>query len=118
MPRRQPKIARGNWVLTNSVTHFLGEPFPIKVYTFRTQSGFKAVMQKDPSHRPFTEPYTARIVTPDGEPARYTTSDGTTYGCMILHVNLPEAKRTVQENVRLAEIYARQNPGQPEPTSR
>lgn len=98
-------IAPGRWITSQETTSLMGASHSLKIYTFHAKSGYTAVMKKEP-RLAAAEPYTARITDPQGRPAEYLANDGRRISGMTLHLNLKDAKLTVQENVHRAEHLA------------
>ena len=97
--------ASGKWTSSQETVSFVGLPYTVRTYTFRAESGFTAVMKKE-MNGPRKETYTARITDPAGRPAEYVSEDGRHITGMELHLNLREAKLTVEENVHRADRLA------------
>lgn len=88
--------AKGKWHAETRATPYDETE---KIYTFHADSGFTAVMTK-PGHR--HNPYHCVIKNPQGNLAVYVNDDGRRITGMEIHLNLPDAKTTVQE--RLLEL--------------
>lgn len=98
----------GKWTTSHDTT-LIGPAASPKIYTFHAKSGYTAVMEKAPGP-PAAQPYTARILNPQGHPADYLADDGRRASGMTLHLRLKDAKLTVQENVHRAEQLAKDAP--------
>ena len=114
MTEQPPPVAPGKWTTAHETQDFMGEVHKTKVYIFHAKSGHTAVMRKEPG-RPNTKPFTAQIKDPQNQLAQYLAHDGRRVSSMTLHLNLRDAKLTVQENVHRAEQLAADTESTPVP---
>lgn len=97
--------AQGTWTRSEETSDFHGVTETVRVHTFRAQSGFTAAMRRpNPAKR--NEPYTASVTSPEGRQAEWDSQNGYRCNSMTMHLNLAEAKLTVEENVHRAEQLA------------
>ena len=94
--------AKGRWTRTERTLTHHGPPEKESLHTFQAEIGFTALMTK--TGRSPRTPYHCVIRTPEGGPAEYVSPQGNRITGMWLHLNLKDAKKTVQERVRELEL--------------
>ena len=95
--------AKGRWTKKTNTLTYLCASDKVDVHTFTADSGYKAVMKRTPGHR--KEPYTAEIHGLDGHIAARINQNGHRVTGMTMHLNLKDAKETVEEAVHQVEEH-------------
>ena len=96
--------ATGRWTNERTTVHHPAASETVDVHTFTNPSGYTAVMKHTRGSR--MEPYTAEIRGPDGHIASRMNEDGHRTTGMTIHLNLKDAKTTVEEAVHQVEQQA------------
>ena len=96
--------AKGRWTKTVRADQYLLATERVEVHTFTAASGYTAVMEKVQGRR--TNPYTAKIKTPEGKEASRINEHGYRVTGMTMHMNQKDSRLTVEEAVHEVERQA------------